>query len=104
MVEKEIAAAGFEKTDEVKDLLKENYFVVFTKRRRARSAGRRGRRPVTPVVPGYGAVVPIPDAAEPPAKGSKVVFDVTAPAKDAGKPLPGLVRAATLLNLAGAAG
>jgi len=31
VVEKEIAAAGFEKTDEVKDLLKENYLVVFTK-------------------------------------------------------------------------
>ena len=29
--EKEIASAGFEKTDEVKDLLKDNYFVVFTK-------------------------------------------------------------------------
>lgn len=29
--EKEIVSAGFEKTDEVKDLLKDNYFVVFTK-------------------------------------------------------------------------
>jgi ubiquinone/menaquinone biosynthesis C-methylase UbiE len=34
VVEKEIAAAGFEKTDELKDGLKENYFVVFTKARR----------------------------------------------------------------------
>jgi ubiquinone/menaquinone biosynthesis C-methylase UbiE len=31
VVEKEIAAAGFEKTDEVKDLLKDNYMVVFTR-------------------------------------------------------------------------
>jgi ubiquinone/menaquinone biosynthesis C-methylase UbiE len=29
--EKEIVSAGFEKADEVKDLLKDNYFVVFTK-------------------------------------------------------------------------
>jgi ubiquinone/menaquinone biosynthesis C-methylase UbiE len=31
VVEKEIAAAGFEKTGEVKDLLTENYLVVFTR-------------------------------------------------------------------------
>jgi predicted methyltransferase len=31
VVEKEVAAAGFEKADEVRGLLKENYFVVFTK-------------------------------------------------------------------------
>jgi ubiquinone/menaquinone biosynthesis C-methylase UbiE len=31
VVEKEIASCGFKKTDEVKDLLKENYLVVFTK-------------------------------------------------------------------------
>ena len=59
---------------------------------------------VTPVVEGYGAVVPLPDAAELPAKGSKVVIDVTGTGKDAAEPLPGLVRAATLLNLAGAGG
>ena len=56
---------------------------------------------VSPIVPGYGAVVPLPDAVEGPVKGSKVVFDVTSVAKDATAPLPGLVRAATLLNLAG---
>ena len=37
MFEKEIVSAGFEKTDEVKDLLKDNYFVVFTKS----AAGRK---------------------------------------------------------------
>jgi ubiquinone/menaquinone biosynthesis C-methylase UbiE len=36
VVEKEIAAAGFEKTGEVKDLLTENYLVVYT-----RPAGRK---------------------------------------------------------------
>lgn len=102
VVEKEIAAAGFEKDGEVKDLLKENYLVVFT-----RPAGSRPGRPEpasAPVVPGYGAVVSLAGAAEPPAKGSKVVFDVTGVAKEPGAPLPGLVRVATLLNLAGTAG
>ena len=102
VVEKEITAAGFEKTGEVKDLLKENYLVVFTRP----AEPRPGPKPaaVSPVVPGYGAVVPLPAAPEPPAKGTKAVFDVTAVAKDADAPLPGLVRAATLLNLAGTAG
>jgi quercetin dioxygenase-like cupin family protein/intracellular sulfur oxidation DsrE/DsrF family protein len=59
---------------------------------------------VTPVVEGYGAVVPFPDAAEQPAKGSKVVIEATGTGKIATEPLPGLVRAATLLNLAGAGG
>lgn len=31
VVEKEIAAAGFTKSEEVKDLLKDNYFVIFTR-------------------------------------------------------------------------
>lgn len=59
---------------------------------------------VSPVIKGYGLVVPMPDAEEPPKKGTKVVFDATAANKDASKPLPGLERAAVLLNLAGAAG
>ncbi|QJW98945.1 DsrE family protein [Frigoriglobus tundricola] len=76
----------------------------------ARSVAADGAPPgtptkaVAPIVPGYGAVVPLPDAVEGPVKGSKVVFDVTGAAKDATAPLPGLVRAATLLNLAGASG
>lgn len=100
VVEKEIAAAGFVKADEVKGLLTENYMIVFTK------PARPGPKPagVAPAVPGYGAVVPLPSAAEAPVKGSKVVFDVTAAGKEAGAPPPGLVRAATLLNLAAAAG
>jgi len=109
VVEKEITAAGFEKTDEVKDLLKENYMVVFTKPMKAnappaKNAPAKDPKAVTPVVPGYGAVVPFPSAAELPTKGSKVVFDITSTGKDPAKPLPGLERAATLLNLAGSAG
>ena len=104
VVEKEIASFRFKKVDEVKDLFKDNYFVIFTKPAKANPLPANGPKPVAPVVPGYGAVVPLPDAAEAPAKGSKVVFDVTAVAKDATQPLPGLARAATLLNLAGSAG
>ena len=56
------------------------------------------------MVEGYGAVVPLPDAAEQPAKGTKVVIEATGTGPDPAQPLPGLVRAATLLNLAGASG
>jgi len=63
-----------------------------------------GSKFVFPIVEGYGGVVPLPDAAEQPAKGSKIVFDVTAGPKEAGRPVPGLERAARLLNLAGACG
>lgn len=69
----------------------------------AANAGAMSRF-VSPVVKGYGAVVPMPDADELPEKGTKVVFDVTAVNKDPAKPLPGLERAAVLLNLAGTAG
>jgi ubiquinone/menaquinone biosynthesis C-methylase UbiE/intracellular sulfur oxidation DsrE/DsrF family protein len=102
--EKEIGSVGFEKTDEVKDLLKENYFVIFTKPAKPAAKPAEGPKPVPPVVPGYGMVVPVSGGAEPPAKGTKVVFDVTATGKEPDKPLPGLERAATLLNLAGVAG
>lgn len=104
LVEKEISAAGFEKTGEMKDLLKENYFVIFTRPAKVDVPPVQGPQAVAPIVPGYGAVVPLPDAAELPTKGSKVVFDVTAVAKESSQPLPGLTRAATLLNLAGTAG
>lgn len=104
VVEKEIGSFGFKKTDEVKELFKDNYFVTFTKPAKADPPPVKGAKPVAPIVPGYGAVLPLPGAAETPAKGSKVVFDVTGVGKDAAQPLPGLVRAATLLNLAGASG
>ncbi len=104
VVEKEIASCGFKKTDEVKDLLKDNYFVVFAKAAKGDGPPAKGPKPVAPVIPGYGAVVPYPDAAEQPTKGRKIVFDVTGIGKDVEQPLPGLVRVATLLNLAGASG
>jgi ubiquinone/menaquinone biosynthesis C-methylase UbiE/intracellular sulfur oxidation DsrE/DsrF family protein len=104
VVEKEIASCGFKKTDEVKELLKDNYFVVFTKVAKPNAPPAKGPQPVTPVVPGYGAVVPYPDAPEQPLKGTKIVFDVTGVGKDAAQPLPALIRVATLLNLAGASG
>jgi ubiquinone/menaquinone biosynthesis C-methylase UbiE/intracellular sulfur oxidation DsrE/DsrF family protein len=95
--EKEIAEVGFRKVTEEKELgLKENYFVVFEKVEPAKA--------VFPVVAGYGGVVPLPAAVEQPAKGTRVVIDATGGAKGRGQPAAGLVRAATLLNLAGAAG
>jgi ubiquinone/menaquinone biosynthesis C-methylase UbiE/intracellular sulfur oxidation DsrE/DsrF family protein len=97
-VESEVRAAGFRKAAEVKDLLKENYLIVLEK------VEAKNPRAEYPVIEGYGGVVPLPGAVEPPAKGSKVVFDVTAVAKDPGKPAPGLERVATLLNLAGTVG
>jgi intracellular sulfur oxidation DsrE/DsrF family protein len=57
-----------------------------------------------PVIAGYGGVVQTPGAAEGPRKGSKVVFDVTADAKDPDKVVPALERIAMLLNLGGQAG
>lgn len=53
-----------------------------------------------PVIEGFGGVFP-GDGEEGPRKGSKVVFDVTGDAKEAGQPVPGLERAALLYNLAG---
>lgn len=101
--EKEIISCGFQKIHEVRGLLKENYFVIFSPSVPPAPPSGSVKR-VTPVIPGYGAVVPMPDAVEPPKKGSKFVFDVTGKAQDATQPLPGLVRAATLLNLAGVSG
>jgi intracellular sulfur oxidation DsrE/DsrF family protein len=58
---------------------------------------------VYPIIPNVGGVVPLPDAAEQPRKGAKVVFDITADTKpaDVNK---GLERVARLLNLYGSAG
>jgi intracellular sulfur oxidation DsrE/DsrF family protein len=88
---------------EVKDLLKENYMVVFEKA--AAPAGKEKDRPAKlfPVIEGYGGVFPI-QGEEGPRKGSKVVFDVTGDAKEAGQAVPGLERAALLYNLAGREG
>ncbi len=90
--EGEITHAGFRKVREDRELLKENYFVVFEK-----PALR------FPIIARHGGVLPRPHAVEQPRTGAKVVFDATADAKpaDVNK---GLDRVARLLNLYGSAG
>jgi intracellular sulfur oxidation DsrE/DsrF family protein len=58
---------------------------------------------VTPRIEGYGAIMPLPQAAVPPQAGSRVVFDIAG----AGQPdqvLKGLNSIASFLNLAAEAG
>ena len=102
VVEKEIASFGFKKTDEVKDLFKDNYFVIFTKPAKADAPPANRRKPVSPVVPGYGAVVR-PGRGERHGEGEQGCLRRDRLGERAGQPLPGLARAATLLNLAGSA-
>jgi predicted methyltransferase len=93
--EKEIIEAGFKKVSEEKEILKENYLVVFQK------VDQTSSNLQFPIIKGNGGVYPVIDAAEQPAKGTKVVFDVTGVGTEVGKPVPALERAAVLLNLAG---
>ena len=57
-----------------------------------------------PIIEGYGGVVAVADAVEPPRAGAKLVLDVTSEAKKPEEINKGLDRAARLLNLYGAAG
>jgi intracellular sulfur oxidation DsrE/DsrF family protein len=66
-------------------------------------AGAQTPEMVYPIIPNVGGVVPLPHAAEPPRKGTKVVFDISADAKPAVLH-KGLERVARLLNLYGSAG
>ncbi len=106
--ETEIVAAGFRKTDEVKDLLKENYMVVFENH--PVPAGENSAAvPVSPdlqfpIISGFGGVVTVENGVEPPRAGMKVVLDVTAEAKKPDEVNKGLDRAARLLNLYGVSG
>lgn len=62
-----------------------------------------GTQPVSPQIAGYGTVVPMPNAAEPPRRGMKIVFDITSD----GKPEEvnkGLESVARYLNLNAQAG
>lgn len=97
--EAEIIEAGFQKDHEERDLLQENYLVVFRKPATPAPLAKL----VFPIIAKYGGVVAKPNAADQPRAGAKVVFDVTADSKpaDVNK---GLERAARLLNLYGAAG
>jgi intracellular sulfur oxidation DsrE/DsrF family protein len=58
---------------------------------------------VFPIIPDVGGVVPLPNAAEPPRTGAKIVFDITADAKP-GDLNKGIERVARTLNLYGSAG
>lgn len=99
--EAEIAQAGLKKVIEERELLKENYFVVFEKALPA--AARAATNLEFPIIPRHGGVLPRPKAVEPPRAGAKVVFDATTDTKpaDVNK---GLDRVARLLNLYGTAG
>ena len=67
------------------------------------ASAQADQKMVYPIIPDVGGVVPLPDAAEQPRKGAKVVFDITADAKPADLN-KGLERVARLLNLYGSAG
>lgn len=90
--ESEILRVGFRKDREERDLLKDNYFVVF-------------KKPALdfPIIEQHGGALSRPQAAEPPRSGAKVVFDVTATSEPA-EIHKGLDRVARLLNLYGSAG
>lgn len=96
--EAEIVAAGFRRTAEVKDLLKENYMVIFEA---ADSATEPVSELVFPVIKGFGGVVNVEHAVDPPRAGVRLVMDVTADAKTPSEVNKGLERAARLLNLYG---
>ncbi|MBI1348723.1 methyltransferase domain-containing protein [bacterium] len=93
--ESEIIAAGYLKTREPADVLKENYFVEFTK---SKAAGLREWQ--YPIIAGYGGVVAYDSVVEPPQPGMKLVFDVTADSSP-NAVNKGLERAARVLNLYG---
>ena len=59
-----------------------------------------------PLVPGFGAVAPVPDAHErpDPSREYRVVFDVSKGAAEAGKPAAGLERVARFVNMLGGGG
>ena len=97
--EAEIVQTGFRKLREERELLRENYFVVFEKPAAAPATSTLE----FPIIPTHGGVLPRPKAVDQPRAKTKVVFDVTADAKpaDVNK---GLDRAARLLNLYGVAG
>ena len=96
--ESEIISAGFKKAEEIKDVLKENYLVVF----------EPGDSPVAelqfPVIPGYGGVVAVENAVEPPRAGMKLVIDATADTKTPADINKGLERAVRIVNLYGVSG
>jgi ubiquinone/menaquinone biosynthesis C-methylase UbiE/intracellular sulfur oxidation DsrE/DsrF family protein len=100
--EAEILASGFRKADELKDILKDNYMIVFQAAEEKQSDSTQLLQ--FPVIKGFGGVVAIGDAVELPRTGAKVVFDVTAESKNLEDVNKGLDRVARLLNLYGMSG
>jgi ubiquinone/menaquinone biosynthesis C-methylase UbiE len=101
--EAEVLKSGFVKIGENKELLKDNYFVIFQKPKNtltSKPATTTERKLVFPIVDGVGGVLPRPEAVEQPRTGAKVVFDVTNDTKSADIN-KGLDRVARLLNLYG---
>lgn len=99
--EAEILSTGFRKVREERELLQENYFVVFEKAENA--VAETDSRLVFPVIAGHGGVVHRPTAVDQPRAGAKVIFDVTADTKPEAVN-KGLDRVARLVNLYRAAG
>lgn len=94
----EVIHSGFRKSRVAEGMLKENYFIEFTK------SPTPSLNPLEfPLIAGYGGIVRVPNSAETLRKGSKVVFDVTSDANPSAVN-KGFERAARLLNLAAAAG
>ena len=102
--EAEILKAGFTKAAEVKDVLKENYMVVFEKALPEQTSVKPEPNQLFPIIEGYGGVVAVADAGDAPRAGLKLVLDVTAEAKKVDEVNKGLERAARLLNLYGITG
>ncbi|RLS52103.1 MAG: methyltransferase domain-containing protein [Planctomycetota bacterium] len=98
--EAEVLSTGFKKAREEKELLKENYFVVFEK---PLTSSPTAGKFAFPIIAAHGGVVSRPTAVDQPRAGAKVVFDVTVDAKPS-EVNKGLDRAARLLNLYGASG
>lgn len=92
--EREIVQSGFRKVYEERELLKENYFVVFEKKQTSTLT--------FPIIAKHGGVVAWQKASEQPRAGAKVVFDSMAETKPS-EVNKGLDRVARLLNLYGAA-
>lgn len=104
--EAEVLQAGFVKVGENKELLKDNYFVLFQKPVNPPTStptSATEKKLLFPIVEGIGGVLPRPQAVEQPRSGAKVVFDVTHDTKSADIN-KGLDRVARLLNLYGSAG
>jgi ubiquinone/menaquinone biosynthesis C-methylase UbiE/intracellular sulfur oxidation DsrE/DsrF family protein len=101
--EAEIAKSGFQKIHEERELLKENYLIVFEKSAPPSTTLESDAAQLEfPVIPKQGGVVSRPKAVEPPRAGVKVIVDVTADSKPA-EVNKGLDRVARLLNLYGVA-